>query len=71
MTSGSTDDDEQVLVHELVVSVKWEGLYNAVENERDSSVELSKLERESTWLGSTNGVKSHETRVILHITHWD
>jgi hypothetical protein len=66
MTGRSTDDDVQVLAHKLVVLVKWEGLYDAFQNERNSSVELIKLERELIWPGSTNGIKSCETRGILH-----
>jgi hypothetical protein len=48
MIGGATDDDEQILSHKLVVLVKWEGLYHIAENERNSSVESSKLEREPT-----------------------
>ncbi len=46
MTGEITDDDEQVLAHKLVVQVKWEGLYDRIENKRNSTVESSKLERE-------------------------
>ena len=66
MTNGATDDYEQVLAHNLVVLVKWEVLFDVVENERNSSVELSRLEREPIWPGSTNVIRSYETRRILH-----
>ncbi len=46
MTGRATDDDVHVLAHKLVVLVKWEGLRDVVNDERNSSVESSKLERE-------------------------
>jgi hypothetical protein len=42
----STDDDEHVVAHELVVVVKWECLYDIVENERNSSAQSSKIGQE-------------------------
>ena len=66
MTNGATDDYEQVFAHNLVVLVIWEVLYDVVENERNSSAELSKLGREPIWPGSANDIRNYGTRRILH-----
>jgi hypothetical protein len=66
MIGGVTDDNEQALAQKLIDVVKLE-LYDMVQNERDSSVESSKLEQGPILLGSKNRLRSHyETRGILY-----
>ena len=64
MTDKTTNYDEHILSHKLIVLVKLKELYDMFENERDSSVESSKLGREPTWLGSKNVIRSYGTREI-------
>ena len=46
VTRVGTDNDEQVLVHELLVLSQTEGSCNMIENEQNNSVRSSKLEQE-------------------------
>ncbi len=45
-TGEATDHDEHILIRKLDNLVIWKWKNDVVENERDSSVESSKLERE-------------------------
>lgn len=62
VTRVGTDNDEQVLVHELLVLSQTEGSCNMIENEQNNSVRSSKLEQELICHRSAKGFKGYVTR---------